>query len=315
MQVLWVAAYIGLVILLLTVIYMTVYMTYTQLHKQNSTIERFATSKEKCMIYTSDKLAHPWDNKTSWGEACANQDANDIVAGIEVLANIANVASIADISTANLQRLYFPIGTSEALNIEFSKGKYDVYPMHIYVKKDFQVTLTNERGDIKKVFDAHAEVSKEEQIIFKNGKLIVAAIVKEDNSRVDQNARNFVLQGKVQNKQNSTFCITAKKNSQDVVVSECTPDHKEQEWKRDEKGRIVSSTDKSMCLQVGDDNKLFQATCADVPRQIWTTDSLHRLLASNSTTACVQPNGDTAIEGSALVMKDCNKELLQQWLL
>lgn len=310
----WLVSYILFVVLLLTLIYLTVQGTYTFLHNEAKTVETFTTSKEKCLIHTSDNMPHPWENKTAWSDSCSTQDSNDLVAGIEVLANIANVQDRAEIPTANLQRLYFPIGASTPLNMEFSKGKYDVYPTHVYLKKDFQFSLTNERGDISKVFTNHAEISTEEQGIFKNGKIVVAPITKEvGGAKHDTNARAFSLDGQLQSKMNSTFCVTAKQNSSDVVVSECTPGYKEQQWKRDDKGRVVSSA--NMCLQVGDDNKILQATCSDVPRQVWTTDSLNRLLAANSTTACMQPNGDAVTEGSSIVMKDCNKDTIQQWLL
>lgn len=309
----WLATYIFFVLLLITIIYMTVYSTYTYLHKEASTNEGF-TSTSKCLIHTSDALAHPWENKTTWVDACTTQDANNLVAGIEVLANIANVANKSDIPNSNLQRLYFPIGPTDSLRIEFSKNKYDVYPTHVYLKKDFQLTLTNEKGDVTKLFSQHAALTPDEQTLFKNGKIVVSAIASQvGGDKHDTKARAFTLQGQLQSKMNSTFCLTSKQNSIDVIASECTPDYTEQQWKRDEKGRIVSST--NMCLHVGDDNKIVQATCDDHPRQKWSTDSLNRLLAGNSTTACMQPSGDSVVEGASLVMKDCNQDLIQQWLL
>lgn len=307
----WIIGYIFFVIVLIAVIYATVYATYMSLH---GTEEGF-TSSSNCVVYTSDHVPHPWDDKNKWGEACKSSDADSIVACVEVLTNIGNVTKIADIPVSNAQRLYLPVGNVKSLREEVANDKYDVYPKHVYVKKGFYVTITSEDDKVSKRYTEHGEITTEDQTKFKNGKVEIKAVIENGDAKDSESTtRDFVLKGKLKSKLNSNYCATVKKNTKDVIASECTPDYKEQEWKRDEDGRIVSVANET-CLFVKDDNTVVQETCDKVPRQTWYSDSFHRLVAKNAPTMCMQPNGESVVEGASFVMKDCNKNLVQQWIL
>lgn len=311
----WIVGYIFFVVVLIAVIYATVYATYVQLHAdEDNRKEGFAT--QRCVTYTTDNVPLPWEDKTKWGDACTASDADSMVVAIEVLSNIGKVTKVSDIPASNAQRIYLPVGMVPSLRVEITKDKYDVYPQHIYVKKGFVATLTSLDDNVTKRYTEHAVISEDDQTKFKNAKVEVKAVIPEDEKTTDveNGTRDFVLKGKLKSKLNSNYCVTVKKNSKDVIASECTPDYKEQEWKRDEEGRIVSVANDT-CLYVKDDNTIVQETCDKVPRQMWYTDSLHRMIAKNSPSMCMQPNGESVVEGASFVMKDCNKNLVQQWIL
>lgn len=311
-MIVWMILYVLFVILLMFAIYATVYLTYTQLHKREGFTSDVPVT-EKCVLFTSDKVAQPWDDSVAWIDKCKTQDADKLVAGIEALVNLGDVSvkSISSIPTSNLQQVYFPVGTTRNLRIEFTKGKHDVYPKQVFVKEGFLVTIISEGSKMKKVFTETKTLEAADSLSFKNATVEVKEVVAKTED-VKSELKDFVLKGKLKSKMNTSFCLTAKKNSQDVITSECTPDYKEQEWKRDDEGRIVSVATNS-CLHVKHDNTIVQQTCETVPRQIWKTDSTNRLVASNSSTLCMQPNGDSVVENANLVMKNCQSGLLQQW--
>lgn len=305
----WIAGYIVFVMIFIGVIYFTVNTTYLALHKNEDIYEEFSNNT-KCIVDSSDNVPHPWDDNQLWMQACPSHNPDDVVACVEVSVNMGSVEDSEDIPPSNSQRIYMPVGTTNNLREDV---KYDVFVTHIWVKKGYEIILTSEDGSISKRFSDHAEVDAKE---FKNPKVEVTSFVQktEEPHASEQETRDFTLKGKLKSKMNSTYCATAKKNSNDVIASECTPDYIEQEWKRDEDGRIVSvATD--TCLMVKDDNTVTLEACDKVPRQTWFTDSLQRILAQNAPSLCLQTNGDTIVEGANLVMKDCKNDLIQQWVL
>ncbi len=308
----WVVPYVLFVFVLLIVIYITVQVTYDQLHLQNEAFTN-PSSATKCILFSSDKVEPPWIARTAWMDKCKTQDADKLVGGVEALVNLASVKSWEQIPNANLQRIFVPIGTTDTLRVEFTKDLFDVYPKHVFVKEGHKITLISADTKVKKTYTASTKIDSSDTLTFKNGTIEVKEIV-PDTEDVSSELRDFVLKGKLKSKMNSNFCVTAKKNSTDVITSECTPDYREQEWKRDEEGRIVSAANNT-CLHVRDDNTIIQDTCDRVPRQVWRKDTAHRLLANNSTSMCLQPNGESVVEGANLVMKDCKKEIIQHWLM
>lgn len=312
----WIIGYIVFVIAILVTIYFTVYTTYVQLHKNEERFEGFVAgdAKSKCVVYSSDNVPHPWDDAVKWGDACKSHDIDKAVACVEVLTNIGGASKVEEIPVSNTQRVYLPIGASNSLRLEVSNDKHDVYPKHIWMKRGYQVTLISSDKNVSKRFTEHAQLMSNEIVQFKNGSVEVKALDKEAADANESTARDFVLKGKLKSKNNSNFCMTVKKNSKDVIASECTPDYKEQEWLRDEHNRLVSVANDT-CLVVREDNSIGQETCDKVPRQTWSSDSLHRLLAKNSPSMCMQPNGESVVEGATYVMRDCTKDIIQQWVL
>lgn len=305
----WIILYVLFVFALLTIIYVTVDATYTFLHQQ----ENFVSSANKCVLFSSDANGHPWDNPLDWMNVCNSQDPDQLYAGIEALVNIGKVDDVNAIPKSNLKRIYLPIGTSDTMRKEFTKDLFDVYPQSVYVKKGYKATLTNEEGSIKKTYTGTSRLEADDVKTFKNATFEVKEIVPESED-VSADIRAFTLQGKLKSKMNSNFCVTSKKNSMDVILSECTPDYLEQKWKRDEEGRIVSLAN-NHCLQVQNDNTIIQSPCDSIPRQIWNTDTEKRLLAKNSSSMCMQPDGVSVVEGASLVMKDCKKGMIQHWIM
>lgn len=305
----WVIPYVLFVFLLIVVIYITVQLTYDQLHSQHEAFENPA----KCIFFTSDKIEPPWIARTAWIDKCKTQDADKLVAGVEALVNLGKVKDVDQIPIANLQQLFVPLGTTDTMRVEFTKDLFDVYPQQVFVKEGHKATLISADSSIQKSYVKTTKLESADVMVFKNGTLEVKEIVPETED-VTSEIRDFILKGKLKSKMNSNFCVTAKKNSSDVITSECTPDYREQEWKRDDQGRIVSVANDT-CLYVRDDNMIIQSACDRAPRQIWNTDSAHRLLAKNSTSMCMQPNGDSVVEGANLVMKDCKKDIIQHWIM
>lgn len=304
----WIIPYVLFVLILVTILFIT-------LHQQKEHFASAPSSSMACVYFTSDKVDHPWNNPSAWMDKCKTQDPEKLVGGVESLVNLGKVKSDA-IPTANLQRIFLPIGISSSLRQEMTKGLFDVYPQQVFVKKGYTVTLVNADSTIRKTYATSTTLDNDDRNTFKNASVEVKEIVPETDVVSNSDLRDVVFppKGKIKSKLNSTFCVTAKKNSTDVVTSECTPDYREQEWKRDEEGRIVSMANNT-CLKVKDDNTIVQEACDRIPRQMWKTDTLHRLLAKNSSSMCLQPDGDNVVEGANLVMKDCKKDIVQHWII